>query len=376
MKYEFIDLKKQYEILGEEIRAGINDVLTSARYINGPQVGELEKALSEYMGVKETVACGNGTASMEMALMALNVGPGDAVFCPAFTFIATAEVAALRGARPIFVDIDPRTYNLDPQDLENKIIEVKRRGNFRPRGVIPVDLFGLPADYPAIEALAQKYELFVLEDAAQGFGGRIGQMTAGSFGLIGSTSFFPAKPLGCYGDGGAVMCKEPIIAQRLRSIRAHGAGGHKYEHVRLGTNSRLDTVQAAVLLVKLRAFPGELIERQRVAARYSLNLKSCLVTPFVPEGYFSSWAQYTVRVPAGRREALMAALAERGVPTMIYYPKPLHLQPAFADLGGREGDLPHSEQASREVLSLPMHPYLTDAEVDAISADLLDILGD
>ena len=374
MSYNFIDLKKQYEILGPEIRAGLEEALASAQYINGPQVGELEKALSDYVGVGQTVACGNGTTSMEMALMALKVGPGDAVFCPAFTFIATAEVVALRGARPVFVDIDPLTYNLDPADLELKIQEVRSEGKYNPKGIITVDLFGLPADYPAVQPLADNYGLFVLEDAAQGFGGRIGGRVAGSFGLIGSTSFFPAKPLGCYGDGGAVMTNAPELAEVMRSIRVHGAGAHKYEHVRLGTNSRLDTVQAAILLVKLAAFPQELEERQRVAGRYARNLEGLLTLPFVPENYLSSWAQFTVRVPAGRREMIMAALKDRGVPTMIYYPKPLHLQPAFADLGGREGQLPHSEKASREVMSLPMHPYLSDADVDAICAAVAKVM--
>lgn len=374
---EFIDLKKQYEILGPDIRSGIEAVLASARYINGPQVGELEKALSEYMGVRETVACGNGTASMEMALMALGVGPGDAVFCPSFTFIATAEVVSLRGARPVFVDIDPRTYNIDPSDLEEKIKRVKSEGRYKARGIIPVDLFGLPADYPALEALAEKHGLFILEDAAQGFGGRLGGRVAGSFGLVGSTSFFPAKPLGCYGDGGAVMTDDAELAGALRSLRVHGAGSHKYEHVRLGTNSRLDTLQAAILLVKLRAFPGELEARQRVAARYGRNLADGRLTlPWVPEGCLSSWAQYTVRVPAEKRDRLMTSLADKGIPSMIYYPRPLHLQPAFSVLGGQEGDLPESEKASREVLSLPMHPYLSDAEVDAVSAALLEALGD
>ncbi|MDR2945641.1 MAG: DegT/DnrJ/EryC1/StrS family aminotransferase [Candidatus Adiutrix sp.] len=374
MTFAFIDLKKQFSTMSAEIQAGINAVLESGQFIGGPQVGEFEKALAAYCGVAEAVACSDGTSALEMPLMALNIGPGDAVFCPAFTFIATAEVVALRGARPIFVDIDPRTYNIDPADLEAKIEAVRQEGRYRPKAIIPVDLFGLPADYDRLEALADKHNLAIIEDAAQGFGGAIGNRRAGSFGRVAGTSFFPAKPLGCYGDGGAVLTNDAELAAALRSLRAHGAGGHKYEHVRLGNNSRLDTLQAAVLLVKLRAFPREMEERQRVSARYTSRLKDFMETPFIPEGFLSSYAQYTVRVPATRREAIMAALKAQGVPTMIYYPKPLHLQPAFAGLGGQAGDFPASEQASAEVMSLPMHPYLADADVDAIAGHLLNAL--
>ena len=374
MTFAFIDLKKQFSTLSEEIQAGISAVLESGQYINGPQVGEFEKALADYAGAAEAVACANGTAALMLPLMALNIGPGDAVFCPAFTFIATAEVVSLRGARPVFVDIDPRTYNIDPADLEAKIEALLREGRYKPRAVIPVDLFGLPADYDRLEPLADKYRLEIIEDAAQGFGGAVRGRRAGSFGRAAGTSFFPAKPLGCYGDGGAMLTDDSELAGVLRSLRAHGSGGHKYEHVRVGDNSRLDTLQAAVLLVKLKAFPREMDERQRVAARYTMRLKDFMATPFIPDGCLSSWAQYTVRVPAPKREAIMAALKDKGVPTMIYYPKPLHLQPAFAALGGRPGDLPASETASAEVMSLPMHPYLTDAEIDAIAAQVLNTL--
>ncbi|MDR1043963.1 MAG: DegT/DnrJ/EryC1/StrS family aminotransferase [Candidatus Adiutrix sp.] len=371
---DFIDLKKQYQVLGPAIRAGIERVLERAAFINGPEVGELEKELAAYVGVSEAVACANGTAALEMLLMALDLGPGDAVFCPAFTFIATAEVVALRGARPVFVDIDPRTYNIDPAHLAVKIEEVRRAGRFRPRAVIAVDLFGLPADYQRLEPLAEKHGLIILEDAAQGFGGRQGTRRAGAFGRAAATSFFPAKPLGCYGDGGALLTDDPELAGKLRSIRGHGAGRDRYEHLRLGTNSRLDSLQAAVLLVKLKAFPGELEERQRVAARYGRRLSGLPSTPFIPEGCLSSWAQYTLRVPAEKRAGIMAALKEKGLPTMIYYPRPLHLQPAFAAYGGRSGDLPASEKASAEVLSLPLHPYLSDGEVDSIAEKFLESL--
>ncbi|MDL2259703.1 DegT/DnrJ/EryC1/StrS family aminotransferase [Deltaproteobacteria bacterium OttesenSCG-928-K17] len=374
MKYDFIDLKKQYAALEADINAGIRSVLERCAFIGGSEVAELEKALAGYLGTAEVVACGNGTTSLEMALMALGLGEGDAVFCPAFTFIATAEVVSLRGARPVFVDIDPRTYNIDPADLEEKIQAVKKEGRYRPKGVIPVDLFGLPADYPALEKIAERHGLFILEDAAQGFGGDIRGRKAGSFGLAASLSFFPAKPLGCYGDGGAVMTGDAKLAATLRSLRVHGAGSHKYEHVLLGTNSRLDTIQAAVLLVKLKAFPGELQRRQEVAAAYSAVLGGLCQTPYIPAGYTSGWAQYTVRVPAGQRAAIMDELKGKGIPTMIYYPKPLHLQPAFAALGGRAGDLPAAEAASDEVLSLPMHPYLSNEDVRDIAGALAEIL--
>lgn len=375
MNFDFIDLKRQYEMLEPEIRAAVDRVLSGGRYINGPEVGELERALADFASVERVVTCGNGTSSMEMVLLALGVGPGDAVFCPAFTFIATAEVIALRGARPVFVDVDPLSYNIDPLDLEAKIEAVKREGRWRPRGIIAVDLFGLPADYRALEALAARHNLFLLEDAAQGFGGSLDGRRAGSFGLAGSTSFFPAKPLGCYGDGGAVLTDDAALADQLVSLRTHGAGGHKYEHVRIGVNSRLDTIQAAILLVKLRAFPGELDERQRVAAAYARHLGDRLITPAIADGFYSSWAQYTVRVSADQRSDIMETLKNKGIPTMIYYPKPLHLQPAFAELGGRPGDLPASEAASAEVMSLPMHPYLSDQDVEIISSLVLDALN-
>ncbi len=368
MSFAFIDLQKQYEALKAEIQAELDRALSQAQFINGPQVAALEEALAEYVGVNYVIGCGNGTDSLEMALMALGVKPGDAVFCPSFTFIATAEAVALLGAHPVFVDIDPRTYNLDPADLSAKIEAVKAGGRFTPRGVIPVDLFGLPADYEAIEPVAAHHGLFVLEDAAQGFGGRQHGRRAGAFGDLASFSFFPAKPLGGYGDGGALLTNSQAQAEVLKSLRTHGSGAHKYEHVRLGRNSRLDTLQAAILSVKLRAFPRELEERQRVADLYTRLLSGHLdTTPYIPEGYLSSWAQYTVRVPAKRREKLMADLKTDGVPTMIYYPKPLHLQPAFSHLGGRPGDLPASEAASAEVLSLPMHPYLSDDDVKTIA---------
>ena len=375
MTLAFIDLNRQYRLLKDEIQAGLSQVMEKAQFINGPQVGEFEKALADYVGVSQAVACANGTDAMVMPLMALGLEPGDAVFCPAFTFIATAEAPALRGAHPVFADVDPVTYNLDPADLEAKILKVKNEGRLRPRVIIPVDLFGLPADYRALEPLAEKYGLIILEDAAQGFGGRLDGRRAGSFGLAAGTSFFPAKPLGCYGDGGAVLTNDRELAETIRSIRDHGAGGHKYEHLRLGTNSRLDTMQAVILISKLKIFPRELEERQRVAERYIAKLKDHLPVPVVAEGFLSSWAQFTVRVPAGRRELISARLKDGGIPTAVYYPQALHLQPAFAHLGGRPGDLPVCEKAAGEVLSLPMHPYLTNEEVDLIAENVITALG-
>ena len=370
MTYALIDLRRQYKALAGEIQTALDRALAAAAFINGPEVREFEAALADYAGVAEAVGCANGTDALALTLMAWGVGPGDAVFCPAFTFVATAEAAALRGARPVFVDIDPATYNLDPEDLRAKLQAVRAEGRLRPKAVIPVDLFGLPADYEVLEPFCAAEGLLLLEDAAQGFGGRLGRRRAGSFGQAGATSFFPAKPLGGYGDGGAVLTDDRGLAAELRSRRAHGAGGHKYEHARLGVNSRLDTLQAAVLLVKLKAFPRELEERQRVAAGYTRLLRNRLVAPAVPAGFYSSWAQYTVRVPAGRREMIADRLQAQGVATAVYYPRPLHLQPAFAAWGGRSGDLPAAEKAAAEVLSLPMHPYLSDAEVAEI-ADLV-----
>ena len=366
MAFAFIDLKKQYECLKTEIDAAMAEVLTAGQYINGPAVGALEKELSEYCGVKETICVANGTEALMLPLLYWGLGAGDAVFCPSFTFIATAEVISLRGASPIFVDIDPHTYNMCPKDLSNKILAVKKEGKLKPKAIISVDLFGLPADYESLEKIAKEHDLLLLEDAAQGFGGRLKEKKACSFGQAAGTSFFPAKPLGCYGDGGAIMTNDVEMAAALRSLRTHGSGTHKYEHVRIGVNSRLDTLQAAVLRVKLKAFPKELTERQRVADFYTKKLAGLLETPHTPAGYLSSWAQYTVRVAAEKREIIMEALKNKGVPSMVYYPKPLHLQPAFAQAGAKVGDLPHSEKAAAEVMSLPMHPYLSNDELALI----------
>jgi dTDP-4-amino-4,6-dideoxygalactose transaminase len=320
------------------------------------------------VGTEEAVTCANGTDALFLALMAGGVKPGDAVFCPTFTFIATAEVISLRGATPVFLDSDPETFNMDPGDLRKKIVATRKKGDLVPRLVIAVDLFGLPADYPAIRKVADEFDLLVLEDAAQGFGGRIGEERACAFGDMSATSFFPAKPLGCYGDGGAVFTKDKGTGEILRSLRSHGQGKEKYDHARVGMNSRLDTLQAAILLAKLKVFPEELEARQRVAERYSRALSGDVIAPVVPAGYLSSWAQYTVRVPGGaeRRDELAGRMREKGIPTMVYYPKPLHLQPAYAAGAVSAGDCPEAEKLCGEVLSLPMHPYLDEKDQDGV----------
>lgn len=363
----FVDLKSQRQVLDERLREAVGGVLERGQYIMGPEVGLLERRLAEYAGVREAITCANGTDALVLPLMAWEVGPGDAVFVPPFTFMSTAEVVSLRRASPVFVDIDPVSYNIDPAALEARIQAVKKEGRLKPRAVIAVDLFGLPCDYQAIEAVAKKHDLMLLEDAAQAFGGRYRNRPCGSFGQAAGVSFFPAKPLGCYGDGGAVFTNEAALAEKIRSLRVHGQGGHKYEHVGIGLNSRLDTLQAAILLVKLDAFPGELEARQKVAQGYERRLKNLAVVPRVPADCLSAWAQYTVRTPADRRADIMRAMSEAGIPTMIYYPLPLHLQPAYAGLGGRPGDFPEAEKAAREVMSLPMHPYLTGEQQDRVA---------
>jgi dTDP-4-amino-4,6-dideoxygalactose transaminase len=377
----FIDLKSQYERIKDKLDARFRKILSSAGFVMGPELRELEGALAEYVGVSECVSCANGTDALSLALMVHEVGPGDAVFCPSFTFIATAEVISLRGATPVFVDSDLATFNIDPEDLKRKIRALRKIGEFIPKGIVTVDLFGLPADYDKAEAIAKEYGLFVIEDAAQGFGGRIGERRAGSFGDMAGTSFFPAKPLGCYGDGGAVFTRDKNYAELLRSYRLHGQGREKYEHARVGMNSRLDSLQAAVLLEKLSIFPEELELRQKVAVGYFERLKgvSGLVLPSVKPGFLSSWAQYTVRLPkeakGAARDKIIASLKAKGVPLMVYYPKPLHLQPAYLTGAGKRGDCPAAEKLSEEVLSLPMHPYLGEEDQDRIAKALAEEIG-
>ncbi|EFL50890.1 DegT/DnrJ/EryC1/StrS aminotransferase [Solidesulfovibrio fructosivorans JJ]] len=383
MNIPFIDLKTQFTRLEPEIRKRLDAVLEHGRFIMGPEVAELEKALAAFVGTKHAVSCASGTEALLMPLMAWGIGPGDAVFTTPFTFIATAEVIALLGATPVFVDIDPATYNLDPAKLALAAAAVKAQdptiyplpqaaldNKLTPRAVIPVDLFGLPCDADALATIAAENDLLILEDAAQGFGGVYKGRKAGSLGTAGATSFFPAKPLGCFGDGGAVFTDDDTLAGLLESIRVHGKGSAKYDNVRVGLNARLDTMQAAVLLAKLPAFPAELDARDAVAARYAENLSGLpdLTLPTIPNGCRSAWAQYTLASP--RRDAIIAALREEGIPSMIYYPKSLHEQTAFVGLGYAPQDFPASPAASANVFSLPMHPYLDAATQDRICAAL------
>lgn len=379
MSIPFIDLKTQYARVAGQVEQGLAAVLQSGAFINGPDVARLEERLAGYCGTRYAVGCASGTDALMMALMALGVGPGDAVFCPPFTFMATAEVVALLGATPVFVDIDPVTYNLDAAQFERAVRAVeaddealyplpRRAGKLRPKAVIPVDLFGLLADYPALLAVAAAHGLYVIEDAAQGFGGtsQVNGVTrrAGSFGQIACTSFFPAKPLGCYGDGGMCFTDDAELLELLQSIRVHGQGSDKYENVRLGITGRLDTMQATVLLAKMDIFEDELRLRQEVAGRYAGLLGGIpgLTLPTVPEGFLSVYAQYSIQAESSQHRAeLMERLAKAGVPTAIYYPKPLHLQKAFAGLGYAPGSMPVSEAVAARVFSIPMHPYLTAA---------------
>ena len=363
---EFRDLKRQYQVLKPQMDAAMLEVAENCNFISGKQVTELEQQLAEYVDVKHCVTCGNGTDALTLVMMAWDIKAGDAVFVPTFTFFASAEVVAFEGATPVFVDVDERTFNVDPVKLEKAIEQVKNEGKLNPRAVIAVDLFGQPADYTKIEEICKKHGLLLLEDGAQGFGGKIGERTACSFGDAAATSFFPAKPLGCYGDGGAVFTNDDEMADYMRSIRVHGKSpADKYDNLRIGLNSRLDTIQAAVLKVKLQAFKDHELESvNRAAKLYDEYLGNVVKTPVVPEGFYSSWAQYTLILDSKeQRTHLQKELKEQGIPTMVYYPKPMHLQGAFADLGYKKGDFPVAESLCERVLSLPMHPYLNEEDI-------------
>ena len=376
MTIQFIDLQRQYQKIESVLLERFSKVLKSCKFILGPEVAELETRLANFVGRRYCVSCASGTDALLMPLMAWGVGPGDAVFTTPFSFIATSEVIRLVGATPVFVDIDSRTFNIDPSELEKKIVEVKTQGKLIPKVIIPVDLFGLPADYEKILKTAQKYNLLVLEDAAQGFGGQLNGKYACSFGDASATSFFPAKPLGCYGDGGAIFTDEPEFYELLLSIRVHGQGANKYENVRNGINGRMDTLQAAVLLAKLEIFPEELELRNTVAKKYCKFLNRKLEIPFIPQGYTSSWAQFSVLAKdETERKKIIEKLTEKGIPTAIYYPKPLHLQKVNLDLGYKEGDFPVSETISKRIFSLPMHPYLTDEEIELICSTITSALN-
>ncbi|MFG1487951.1 DegT/DnrJ/EryC1/StrS family aminotransferase [Oceanospirillum sp. HFRX-1_2] len=369
---QFIDLAAQYQQLKTRIDQRIQNVLNHGQYIMGPEVKELEENLAEYVGVKHAITCANGTDALTLALMALDIGEGDAVFVPTFTFFASAETIAFAKATPVFVDSDADTFNICPQDLERKIQTVQAEGKLRLKAIMAVDLFGLPANYPAIKEIADRYDLKIIEDSAQGFGGSIEGKKAGSFGDIATTSFFPAKPLGCYGDGGALFTDNDEYAALIESYRVHGKGQDKYDNVRIGMNSRLDTIQAAVLLEKLAAFPQELINRNELATQYTAELSDMFNTPKTPEGYISSWAQYTlIAASAEHRKQIMTHLKEQGVPSMIYYGTCMHQQTAFKDLEYREGDFPVAEKLAAAVFSLPMHPYMTNEDYQKVNKAML-----
>lgn len=372
---QFRDLKTQYQALKPQIDSAIQSVLDSSAFILGSPVAELEKRLANYVGCKHCITCANGTDALQLSLMAMGVGSGDAVFAPDFTFFATAGAASILNAQVVLVDIDERTFNLSPKSLEEAIQRTLLEGEYTPKTIIAVDLFGLPADYPQIRKIAERYHLKLLEDAAQGFGGRIGDQRACSFGDIGITSFFPAKPLGCYGDGGAIFTDDSQIAQRLCSLRAQGRSKtNKYEHCEIGMNSRLDTIQAAILLEKLTAFEQyELQAVNQVAKWYTERLRAAVRTPFVPEGYYSSWAQYTIMLKDTQtRDTVQRELKKREIPSMIYYPFALHQQKAYQGMGRSDTEFPGTMRAVRTVLSLPIHPYLKEEDVDKITKVIVD----
>ncbi|MBQ7730445.1 MAG: DegT/DnrJ/EryC1/StrS family aminotransferase [Lentisphaeria bacterium] len=368
----FIDLKYQYSLIRDEIHAGIDRVLESGHYILGAEIAELEKQLAEYAGVKHALACSSGTDALLMALMALGIGPGDAVFTTPFTFFATVETIALVGATPVFADIDEATYNIDPAKLEEAILKVEREGKLKPKAVIPVDLFGLTADYKAIKPLADAHGLAIIEDACQAFGAvDPSGKRAPSLGTIGCTSFFPAKPLGCYGDGGAVFTDDDDLYDKLYSILVHGRSAEdRYNNVRLGLNARCDTIQAAVLLAKLKLFPGEVEMRQAVADRYRAGLKGLVSVQAIPEGCVSVYAQFCPRSP--KFAEIQAALKAADVPTARYYPIPMHLLGATEYLGYKKGDMPVSEACAADIFALPMHPYLKNEDIDRICGVIAD----
>ena len=377
---QFRDLKKQYTVLKEDIDKAMVDVAASGQYINGPWVKELESELSEYVGVKHCITCANGTDALYITMMAWGIKDGDAVFVPDFTFFSSGEVVSHAGGTPIFVDVDKDTYNIDTRSLEEAIEKVISEGKLKPRAIVAVDLFGLPANFEDINKIADKYSLLVLEDGAQGFGGEINGKKACSFADVGITSFFPAKPLGCYGDGGAIFTDDDELAALMQSIKVHGKGKMKYDNVRVGLNSRLDTIQAAILQVKFKAFKEyELSDVNEAARKYtellSLNLGEKVELPVIPKGYLSSWAQYTIKLKDKEtRDSLQAALKEEGIPSMVYYPKPMHKQEAFGIKGEYEYDCSNTKELCDTVLSLPIHPYLTEEDIKTVVLTLSDKL--
>ncbi len=367
---DFIDLGRQYEAIKDRIDQRIEKVLHSRRFIMGPEIAELEEKLAKFTGRKYCLTCGSGTEALQIPLMAYELKKSDAIFVPAFTFFASAECVNLAGATPVFVDID-NTFNMSPESLETEINRVLNEGKLSPKGIIPVDLFGRSANYDAIIPIAEKYGLFILEDAAQGFGGSLHGKRNGAFGEVSATSFFPAKPLGCYGDGGAIFTDNEEMYVKMKSIRVHGMGADRYDNIRMGMNGRMDTIQAAVLLAKLDVFEDELKSRQFVAGWYNEELKDAVIIPETDSEYYSAWAQYTIRLKnTDERTRIISGMKENGIPVMIYYPIPLHEQTAYKKMGYGDVKLPCCSMMSKQVLSLPMHPYLKQDEIQLISNTL------
>lgn len=376
MIMEFRDLKAQYQKYKNKIDSVIQGVLINANFIGGEEVKILEKRLADYVSVKHCVSCANGTEAMTLVMMAWNIKEGDAVFVPDFTFFSTGEIVSFRGATPIFVDVDRGTFNIDTVKLEKTIQRVLKEGKLTPKVIIPVDLFGLPADHYEIDRIAKKYNLLVLEDGAQGFGGNINGKMVCSFGDAATTSFFPAKPLGCYGDGGAIFTNDDQLAELLNSYKVHGKGHNKYDNIRIGVNSRLDTIQAAILNVKLTAFmKHELEDVNRVYKLYNEKLEGVVETPVIPEGYFSSFAQYTIKLESKeKRDSLQTKLKEQDIPSIVYYVKPMHKQDAYSELEFDEEEYEVTNELCDIVLSLPIHPYLSEEDVELVCYVIKDYL--
>lgn len=373
---QFRDLKRQYQALKADIDAAVLDAMASGAYIMGQQVKELEQQLADYVGTRHCVTCANGTEAMTLALKTWGIKEGDAVFVPDFTFFSTGEVVTAEGATPVFVDVDSESFNIDPTDLENKIEATIKKGELTPKVIITVDLFGLPADYPAIRRIADNYGLLILEDGAQGFGGSLNGKRNCSFGDISTTSFFPGKPLGCYGDGGACFTDRDEWAALMDSYRMHGKGNSKYENVRIGRNSRLDTIQASILQVKLRIFDEELVAVNRAAAEYTSRLSDIVETPVVPAGVRSNRAQYTIKLNSkSERDGLKKYLEEQGVPSMVYYPVPMHRQEAYMRHNQYDSNFPVTEKLCDTVLSLPIHAYISLEEINEVSSAIRNYLN-
>lgn len=371
---QFRDLKSQYMHIKENVDANIQEVINVGNFIQGNQVKELEERLADYVGVKHCITCANGTDALQLALMALGVGSGDAVFVPDFTFFSSGEVVSAVGATPIFVDVDSDTYNISVNSLIKMIEKVVNDGIYKPRVIVAVDLFGQPADYNELRKTADKYGMYILEDSAQGFGGMLGDKRDCSFGDISTTSFFPAKPLGCYGDGGAVFTDNSEWDELIRSYKVHGKGSSKYDNIRIGMNSRLDTLQAAVLLAKLPVFAGEeLKNEQKIALKYTEKLKEYVKVPVIRDGFYSGWAQYTIQLKNSKmRDGLQRYLKDLGIPTMVYYQKPMHLQKAFDNSIYNDDDYPNTNRLCDTVLSLPFHPYMSDEDVELVAKSIIE----